>query len=61
MRRPSLRKALIWLAPGCLLGLSCPSGTGAFLAPIVQPVIGQVLSEVADALTDNLLESIQTP
>ena len=61
MRRNKLRKVMIWLAPGCLLWLSCPSGTGQFLAPIIQPVLGQVLSDVAAAFTDQLLGQIQNP
>ena len=59
MRRTTLRKAVIWLAPGCMLWLSCPAGTGTFLAPIVQPIIGQVLSDFATALTQDLLEQIE--
>ena len=55
MRKRTLRRILLWAAPGCLLWLSCPSGTLQFLAPVIQPIIGQVLSDVAASLTDQLL------
>lgn len=61
MRRRTVKKATLWLAPGCLLWLSCPSGTGQFLVPIVQPIIGQILSDVAFVLTDNIIGTLQTP
>lgn len=61
MRRSSIRKAVCWLAPGCLLWLSCPSGTGPFLAPIIQPILGQVLSDIASAVTRNVLDQIESP
>lgn len=55
MRPRRFRKWIFWAAPGCLLWLSCPTGTGQFLAPILQPVISQLLTEFASALTDELL------
>ncbi len=61
MRKRNRRKAVLWLAPGCLLWLSCPSGTGQFLAPIVQPVLSQFLTDLAATLTDNLLGQSQAP
>jgi hypothetical protein len=60
MRKRRIRRTLIWLAPGGLLWLSCPAGTLQFLAPIIQPIIGQVLSEFAAALTDDLLHDAST-
>lgn len=59
MRRKKLRKTLMWLAPGCMLWLSCPSGSAEYLAPIFQPIIGQVLSEVAATFTSQLLGQLQ--
>jgi len=56
MRKRAFRRILMWAAPGGLLWLSCPSGTLQFLAPVIQPIIGQVLSDVAATLTDELLD-----
>ncbi len=61
MRHKSLRRWLIWMMPGCLLWQSCPSGTGPFLAATLQPVLAQVFSELAAALTDQLLAGTETP
>jgi hypothetical protein len=44
-----------------LLWLSCPSGTDLFLASTLQPVLAQVFSELAAALTDRLLDATETP
>ncbi len=57
MRRKRIKGTIQWLAPGCLLWLSCPSGTTEFLAPIVQPIVSGVLSQVTDVFTDRLLGS----
>jgi len=59
MRRRTLRKVIVWLAPGCMLWLSCPAGTGQFLAPIIQPILGQVLSDIATALTQTVVDQIE--
>ncbi len=56
MRKRTLRRVLLLLAPGCFLGASCPAGTAEFLGPIIQPIISQVLSDIAANLTANLLE-----
>lgn len=61
MRRRRLRKTLILAASGGCLWLSCPAGLGSFLAPIIQPILGQVLSEVAVSFTDQLLNQTNTP
>lgn len=60
MRRSSLRKVVFWLAPGCMLWLSCPSGTGPFLAPIIQPILGQALSDIVTAVTQNVVDQIES-
>ncbi len=59
MRTNKLRKALVLQVPGCLLWVSCPSGTFRFLAPAVQPALAQVFSELADALTASLVQTSQ--
>ena len=61
MRNRRLRNMLIWMAPGVCLWLSCPSGLGKFLVPIVQPVLGQAFADVTSALTDQLLDQINNP
>lgn len=61
MRRSRLCRAIIWLSPGCLLWLSCPSGTGPFLAQILQPALSQVASDIAGALTENLFNPPMLP
>ena len=61
MRYRRLRKTLLWMTPGLCLWLSCPSGFGRFLAPIVEPILQQALSEVTTALTDQLLDQINNP
>ncbi len=51
MRKRTLRRALIFLAPGCLLWLSCPSGTLLFIAPAVQPALATFLLDFANAVS----------
>lgn len=55
MRR--LRTALLVFASSGFLFLSCPSGTLEFLAPSIQPIVGDLLAQVADLLTEDLLGS----
>ncbi len=41
---------------GVVLQVAClPAGTGKFLAPVVQPIIGQVLSDFTTAFTTNAI------
>lgn len=41
-------KGLTWVsAGGAVLQLSCSEGLGKFFAPVVQPVLGQILSSFA--------------
>ncbi len=54
MRKRTLRRALILLAPGCLLWLSCPSGTLLFLGTASQPALATFLLDFANALSGNL-------
>lgn len=61
MRRNTLRRWAVWLAPGCMLWLSCPSGTGQFLAPVIQPILGQVFSDIATAISQNIVDQIEMP
>jgi hypothetical protein len=61
MRLAFIRKNLVAIAAGGCLWLSCPSGTGQFLGPIVQPVLTQFFSELANALTGQILGADQTP
>jgi hypothetical protein len=61
MRRASLRRKLVVIAAGGCLWLSCPSGTGQFLGPIVQPILSQFFSELANALTDEIVGADQAP
>lgn len=49
------KRLILILASGGLLGLSCPSGTGKFLAPIVQPVLADSFSQIANQITDGIL------
>lgn len=61
MRSKRWRKVLLMMTPGVCLWLSCPSGVGQFLAPIIQPVIGQVFSDIATEFTSQLLGQTTTP
>jgi hypothetical protein len=61
MRRRRMRRLMLWLAPGTMLWLSCPAGTGQFLAPVVQPIVSQVLSDIAGAITQNILDQLERP
>ena len=58
MRRRKMRRLVLWLAPGGMLWLSCPGGTGQFLAPVIQPIVSQVLSDIAGAITQNILDQL---
>lgn len=49
------KRMILILASGGLLGLSCPSGTGQFLAPIVQPILADSFSQIANQITDGIL------
>lgn len=54
MRTRTLRKALILLAPGCLLWASCPSGSARFLAPSVQPALARLFTDFAVSISEAL-------
>jgi len=46
---------LVFLAQTTLWGVACPSGTGQFLAPVLQPVVGGILQEFGNAFTTAVL------
>ena len=51
MRKRTLRRALIFLAPGCLLWLSCPSSTLILIAPAFQPALATLFLDLANAVS----------
>ncbi len=49
------KRIVLILASGGLLGLSCPAGTGKFLAPVVQPILADSFSQIANQITNSIL------
>ncbi|MEK6674578.1 MAG: hypothetical protein AABZ47_02865 [Planctomycetota bacterium] len=49
------RRLFLVISSGSCLWLSCPSGTNRLVAQAVQPVLTQLFTDIATALTDGLI------